>query len=104
MSKISKDEVEKIADLARIEITGKEKTKYSEELSEILGYVDKLNRADTSEVSETSQVTGLENVYREDIVSEATQVDKNKIKNREKLLKNAPDQKDSYIKTRAVLE
>jgi len=104
MPKISIDEVEKIAALARIEITDKEKTKYSREISEILGYVEKLNKVDTENIAETSQVTGLENVYREDIASEATQVDKDKNKNREKLLKNSPAQKDGYIKVKAVLE
>ena len=82
----------------------KEKEKFSGQLSEILNYVEQLNQTDTSEVSETSQVTGLENVYREDKASELTQVDKDKNKNREKLLKNAPAQKDGYIKVKAVLE
>jgi len=104
MAKLTKKDVEKIANLARIEITEKEKNKYSAELTEILGYVEKLNKVDTKNVSETSQVTGLENVYREDAATEATQVDKDKNKNREKLLKNAPAEKNGYIKTRAVLE
>jgi len=104
MSKLSKSEIEKIANLARIEIDDKEKTKYSREISEILGYVEKLNKVDTENIAETSQVTGLKNVYREDIASEATQVDKDKNKNREKLLKNSPAQKDGYIKVKAVLE
>jgi len=104
MSKLSKSEIEKIANLARIEIDDKEKTKYSREISEILGYVEKLDKVDTENIAETSQVTGLENVYREDIASEATQVDKDKNKNREKLLKNSPAQKDGYIKVKAVLE
>ena len=104
MSKISKVDVEKIASLARIEISEKEKSKYSEELSEILDYVEILKKVDTDKIAETSQVTGLENVYREDTADEVTQVDKNKDKNREKILKNAPAQKDGYIKTKAVLE
>ena len=104
MSKITKDEVTKIAKLARIELSEKEKEKFSGQLSEILNYVEQLNQTDTSQVSETSQVTGLEHVYREDKASELTQVDKDKNKNREKLLKNAPAQKDGYIKVKAVLE
>jgi len=104
MSKITKDEVTKIAKLARIELTDKEKEKFSGQLSEILNYVEQLNQTDTSKVSETSQVTGLTNVYREDVASELTQVDKDKNKNREKLLNNAPDQQNDYIKVKAVLE
>ena len=104
MTKLSKTEIEKIAKLSRIELTDKEKENYSEELSEILGYVEKLNSAKTDNISETSQVTGLTNVYKEDIASELTQVDKDKDKNRKKLLENAPAQKDGYVKVRAMLE
>lgn len=104
MTKLSKIEIEKIAKLSRIELTDKEKENYSVELTEILGYVEKLNKAKTENISETSQVTGLESVYREDTASESTQVDKDKDKNREKLLENAPAQKDGYICVKQVLE
>lgn len=104
MSKLTKDQVEKIANLARIELSEKEKELYSEQLSEILGFVEKLNGIDTEGVAKTSQVTGLENVYREDVADERTQVDKDKMKNRKKLLANAPAQKDGYIKVKQILE
>lgn len=102
--KLSKTEVEKIAKLARIELSEKEKEKFSGQLSEILNYVEQLNKVKTDEVEETSQVTGLTNVYREDVVSGLTKVDIDVDKNREALLKNAPAQKDGYIKVKAVLE
>jgi aspartyl-tRNA(Asn)/glutamyl-tRNA(Gln) amidotransferase subunit C len=104
MTKITKGEVEKIAKLARVEVSENEKTKYAREMTEILGYVEKLNKVKTENILETSQVTGLESVYREDIASESTQVDKDKDKNREKLLKNAPSHKDGYIRVKQVLE
>lgn len=126
MSKLSKTGIDHVAKLARIELTEKEKEKFSRELSGILGYVEKLNKLhectnstnvtnhsgkdsknnkmSVNNVEETSQVTGLENVYRKDIAGEQTQVDKDKKKNREKMLKNAPSQKDGYIKVRAILE
>lgn len=104
MTKLSKSEVEKIAKLARVELSNQEKEKFSGQLSDILAYVKKLQKVSTKNVAETSQVTGLIDVYREDVASELTQVDKNKDKNREKLLKNAPAQKDGYIKVKAVLE
>lgn len=104
MSRINKDDVTHIAELARIELADQEKEKFSGQLSEILNYVEQLNKVNTDGVEETSQVTGLANVYREDVASELTQVDKDKNKNREKLLKNAPALKDGYIKVKAVLE
>jgi len=104
MTNITQSEVEKIANLARVKIDEKEKNRYAREMTDILGFVEKLNKADTKNVAETSQVTGLTNVYREDVALELTQVDKDKDKNREKLLRNSPDQKDGYVKVRAMLE
>ena len=67
---ISREEVKYIADfLARLELTSEEETKYSQQLSSILEYIDKLKTVDTSEVSSTFQVGGLSNVWREDEVS-----------------------------------
>ena len=104
MSKFNKRDIEQIARLARIELSPKEKELYSEQLSGILKFVEKLDQADTKGVEETSQVTGLENVYRDDVADEKTQVDKDKKNNREKLLINAPAQKDGYIKVKQILE
>jgi len=103
MNKISKTEIEYIARLARIHITEEEKKKYSKELSSILAYVRKLNKVDTKNIEGTSQVTGLENVYREDKVTDDWKIDKNKNTNRQKLLSNAPDKKDNYIKVKQIL-
>lgn len=104
MAKLSKSEVEHIAKLARIHLTEKEKQKYSKELSSILGYVEKLQKVNTDNVEETSQVTGLVNVYREDNVTDKWKVDKDTKENREKLLSNAPAKKGEYVKVRQVLE
>lgn len=104
MTRLTKTDVEKITKLARIALTEKEKSLYSEQLSEILGFVEKLDRVDTRGVMETSQVTGLENVYREDIADKRTQINNDKNVNREKLLSNAPAQKDGYIKVKQILE
>lgn len=104
MSKISKSEVEYIAKLARIHLTEKDKEKYSKELSSILGYVEKLQSVNTDNVEETSQVTGLTNVYRDDKAADIWKVDKDIAKNREKLLANAPARKGEYVKVKQVLE
>lgn len=66
--KLTREEVEKLAHLARLNLTSDELTKYSDELTEILDYVNILSEVDTSGTYETSQVTGLSNVSREDIV------------------------------------
>ena len=103
MNKITKTEVEKIAKLARIHITESEKEKYSTELSKILRYADKLNELNTDKIPETSQTTGLVNVYRKDVATLEWKVDKDEAKNTEKLLANAPEKKDNYIKVKQIL-
>lgn len=58
-----------IAKLANLTITPDEEAKFESQLSSILSYVEKLNELDTTGVEETSQVTGLENITREDNTS-----------------------------------
>ncbi len=69
--KLSKKEVQKIADLAQLKLTEKELDKYSEDLSEILDYIDKLDQINTQNEETTAHVSNLENVYREGDVPEA---------------------------------
>ncbi len=65
---ISIKELEHIARLARLNFTEKELEKFSRDLNEILSFVQKLEKVDTRNVAETSQVTGLENISRPDEV------------------------------------
>lgn len=95
---ISKEQVEHIAKLARIELTEKEKEKFTNELSSILSYVEKLNKVDTAKIKGISQVTGLENIVRDD---------ESGVKNqglREKLLKEAPKKNGDYFQVPKILE
>ncbi|MSU75632.1 MAG: Asp-tRNA(Asn)/Glu-tRNA(Gln) amidotransferase subunit GatC [Candidatus Magasanikbacteria bacterium] len=73
---ISIDEVRKIAQLARIELTPEEQVRHAETISAVLDYMNILNEVDTTNVEPTFQVTGLENVYREDVVVESKLRDK----------------------------
>jgi aspartyl-tRNA(Asn)/glutamyl-tRNA(Gln) amidotransferase subunit C len=68
MADLSREDVLKLARLARLTITDEEVERYREELSEILGYVEQLQQADVTGLEPTTQVTGLKNVMREDIV------------------------------------
>jgi len=96
--RINSEQVEHIAKLARIELTEKEKEKFANELSSILGYVEKLNQVDTSKVEGISQVTGLERVLRED------EVRKEKLDIHDELIKEAPAKKNNYFKVPKILE
>ena len=96
MAKVSKADVNHLAKLARIALSASEAEQIRTELEAILGYVEKLDSLDTSNIEPTSQVTGLTDVWRPD---------KAKPNNltREELLRNAPETKDGYIKVKKVL-
>ena len=91
-----KKEVQKIADLARIEITDQEAEKYLQELSDILGFVEKLNEADTENIEPVAHITGAKNEMREDRIIEANDDTKKRI------ISNFPEKKDRFYKVKAV--
>jgi aspartyl-tRNA(Asn)/glutamyl-tRNA(Gln) amidotransferase subunit C len=95
MSKISVDEVKRIAALARIGLTSEETARMSVELGNILEFVEQLQKVDISDTLPTDQVTGLEDIWREDVVKPGLP--------REQLLAGAPAQKDGYIVVKRVL-
>lgn len=70
MADLTRDDVLKLARLARLTITDEEVEEYRIELSEILKYVEQLQNANVEGLEPTSQVTGLQNVMREDIVTD----------------------------------
>lgn len=92
---LTKEEVIKIAALARIALTDAEVEKFQKELSTILDYVEELKQLDVSGLEEVSQVTGLVNVQREDKIVEADNI--------EDILGQAPEIKDRYYKVKAIL-
>lgn len=68
---LSIDEVKKIAQLARIKLTPEEEQRHAETISAVLDYMNILNEVNTDGVEPTSQVTGLEDVVRKDVVKES---------------------------------
>jgi len=95
---LSKQEIEHIALLARLGLTEEEKEKYAQQLSSILDYVELLKEVKTDGVEPTAQVTGLENVMRDDAIDDCDK------ETRDKLIKLAPESEDDLIKTRSVFE
>jgi aspartyl-tRNA(Asn)/glutamyl-tRNA(Gln) amidotransferase subunit C len=96
MSKLSRDDVLKLARLSRLKLSDEEVEKFREELSSILEYVEVLNKVDTTGLEPTSQVTGLKNVMRKDEVRDYGY-------SPEDLLKNAPSTQENQFKVRRVL-
>ncbi|GAC1413355.1 MAG: Asp-tRNA(Asn)/Glu-tRNA(Gln) amidotransferase subunit GatC [Candidatus Doudnabacteria bacterium] len=93
---LTKEEVKKIAGLCKIELTENEIEKFQKELSVVLEYASELQQVNTEGVQEISQVTGLENVLREDHPRQSEY--------RDAIIANFPDHKDSFLKIRSVLK
>jgi aspartyl-tRNA(Asn)/glutamyl-tRNA(Gln) amidotransferase subunit C len=95
---LAKKEVKHIAHLARLGLTDEEIEKYTKQLSSILDYVEQLKEVKTEGVEPTAQVTGLENVMREDKIEGCDK------KTRDELIKLAPESEDDLVKTKSVFE
>ncbi|MEK7129693.1 MAG: Asp-tRNA(Asn)/Glu-tRNA(Gln) amidotransferase subunit GatC [Patescibacteria group bacterium] len=95
---ISSDSVGKVAKLAKLSLTVAQKQKFAQQLSSVIGYVSKVQKLDTSNVPETSQVTGLENVFRED------EVDVSRILTQEQALSNAKRTHNGFFVVKALFE
>lgn len=95
MSKISDEDVLKLAQLSKISLDDAHVHQFRAELEEILNYVEQLADVDVSGLEPTNQVTGLQSVMRDDEVNTFTST--------EKLLKNLPGRDGNNIKVRKVL-
>ncbi|MSR78168.1 MAG: Asp-tRNA(Asn)/Glu-tRNA(Gln) amidotransferase subunit GatC [Candidatus Omnitrophica bacterium] len=89
-------QIEKIAELARLNLKAEEKAKLSKEVAGILDYVKSLSAIPTDQVAPTSHVLNLENVFRKDeiVVSEV----------RDKALKYAPHAEGNFFKVPKIVE
>lgn len=96
MAVLTRDDVLKLARLARLSLTDAEIDEFQAELSAILEYVQQLQNADTTGLEPTSQVSGLESVMREDSIKDYGL-------NRDDLLKNVPEVEDGQIKVRRMV-
>ncbi len=94
--KVDKKEVEYAAVLARIELSEEEKELYSEQLSTILAFFDRLKEVDTENVQPTSHVVDLVNAYRADEVRPGPGVDA--------VLANAPERAQRFFRVPRILD
>jgi len=94
--KITREEVENVAMLARLELTGEEKNTFTGQMDAILAYVDKLNELDTSGVIPTAHAVPMENAFRDDEARPSIGVDN--------ALANAPERADGFFRVPKVIE
>lgn len=92
--KLEKDDILKLAKLARISVTDKELESFGTELGSIIGYISEIN-----EITDTADQTRHEhkNVFREDVVTNTPG------EYTDAILQNAPARKDNYLKVDQVL-
>lgn len=93
---ISDETIEYVGILAKLELSEEEKEKAKEDLGNILDYIDKLNELDTAGVEPMSHVFPVNNVFREDVVTNDDEY--------EKILSNAPEKKDRAFKVPKTVE
>lgn len=94
--KITREEVEHVALLARLELTEQEKETFTGQMDAILAYVDKLNELNTEGIVPTSHAVPMENAFREDEVRPSIGV--------ENALANAPGRAGSFFAVPKVIE
>ncbi len=94
--KITMQEVEHVARLARLELSGAEKERMRRELDGILSYIDKLRALDTTGVEPTSHAVPLTNVLRDDVEKPSLP--------RDEMLANAPDRHRDLFRVPRIIE
>ena len=95
MTKITKEEVKKVAQLARLELNEGEINKHAEQLEKILEYIKQLETIDTNEVPCTTRAIEVTNVFRKD--------EKKNSDSTEELLGLGPSREDQYFKVPKII-
>lgn len=96
MAKVSKEDLDMVAVLSRLEVPEQDKEKNLRQLDSFLQYVDNLSKVDTEQVEPLAHVLPIHNVFREDEVRPSL--------DRELALSNAPLKEDGYFKVPKILE
>ena len=94
--KIDQQQVRKVAKLSRLDLSDAEVEEFTEQLSAILGYVEKMNELDTEKVEPLAHCLAVHNVFREDVVKESL--------GQEKTLANAPQQDGEFFRVPKILD
>jgi aspartyl-tRNA(Asn)/glutamyl-tRNA(Gln) amidotransferase subunit C len=92
---LTREIVENIAELAKLDLTDAEIETYRLQLSDILDYADRLNALDTDDIEPTASVLPIVNAFREDVARDGLAP--------EVALANAPDAKSQQFRVDAVL-
>ena len=95
MTKINKEEVKKVAHLARLELDEGEINNHAEQLEKILKYINQLEKIDTDNVPCTTRAIEVTNVFRKD--------EKKKFDGNEEILELSPSREEQYFKVPKIM-
>ena len=95
MTKITRDEVKKVAHLARLELNEDEINNHAKQLEKILEYIKQLEKINTEDVPSTTRAIEVINVFRKD--------DKKNFTSNEELLELGPSREDMYFKVPKII-
>ncbi len=95
MAKITKEEVQKVAQLARLELNVNEINNHAEQLEKILNYIRQLEKIDTDDVPCTTRAIEVTNVFRKD--------EKKNFDSTEEILELSPSREDEYFKVPKII-
>ena len=98
---LTKKDVEHVARLARLALSEEEKERYTQQLGQILTYIEKMSALDTTNVAPTSHVLPLSNVWREDKVEPSVT---ETLGSPEEILANAPESEGPLFKVKKIIE
>ncbi len=96
MATITRDDVQHVATLARLEFNEEEIEQFTHQLARILDYIGKLNELDTADVPPTSHPLPIRNVVKEDVAKSSY--------DREVVLDGAPSAEEGYFEVPKVIE
>ena len=92
---IDSEQVRKVANLARLELTADEEAQFTTQLGSILDYIEQLNQLDVTNVAPTTRAIDVSNVTREDILQPYAE--------REAILNSAPQQEGDIFRVPKIL-
>lgn len=92
---IDREQVQKVAHLARLSLTPQEEEHFTQQLNDILAYVEQLSELDTQDVQPTTRAIDVSNVLRADRLEPSS--------DRETLLNCAPDRDEDFFKVPKIL-
>ncbi len=98
---ITRKDVEHVARLARLALSEEEKERYTQQLGQILTYIDKMSTINTENVVPTTHVLPLSNIWREDKCEPSTA---ETLGSPEDILANAPEREGPLFKVKKVIE